>query len=80
MNEIDKEYKKWEYISIFFTICASRLSNITGNTIQSETQMKFKLYDVLTTNFPSLKMPYSNIIFNLHSLKTQTGIGGRVLY
>ena len=63
-----------------FTICASRWSNITGNTIQSETQMKFELYDVLTTDFPSLKMPYSNIKINLHSFKTQTGVGGSVLY
>ena len=32
--------------------------------------MKSELYDVSTTDFPSFKMPYSNIKINLHSLKT----------
>lgn len=33
-------------------------------------QMKFELYDILTTDFPSLKMSYSDIKINLHSIKT----------
>lgn len=52
------------------TICAIKWSDATGNPIQNGMQMKFELYDVFTTDFPFLKIPYSNIKINLHSLKT----------
>lgn len=39
-----------------------------SNVIQRDIQIKFELYDVLKTDFPSLQMPYINIKINLQTL------------